>query len=289
VATAAHRDEQIVAAGELDGGDDIGHAGTAGDETRPSVDHAIPDLAGLLVAVLTGVQQVTAQAGPEGFHNALAEDRFRAAVHGDLQVCHHTSPFGEWHCLVTVVVPCGVSSVRVLLHTWPWHPLRQWGIEPTHPQLFQAPWLTVDEKGIFHTCEGAVIRALSDCLLDWHQQWLTLVMHLERQNLEGRSRAAVTTGMMHVRQFVKHLPGLVRDWRFALLLQNDVPFQHIDKLVRMVEVLPRIRAGRKLYDPGVSFFASNRCHVRMHQGSPLDLCLRVQKANSVGTHEHPNA
>jgi hypothetical protein len=54
VATAAHRDEQIVGAGELDRRDDVGHSGAADDERRVFVDHRVPDFAGRFVGGSAG-------------------------------------------------------------------------------------------------------------------------------------------------------------------------------------------------------------------------------------------
>jgi hypothetical protein len=54
VAAGAHRDKQIVLAGEVERGDDVGDAGTAGDPAGSSVDSAVPDRAGLVVAFVVG-------------------------------------------------------------------------------------------------------------------------------------------------------------------------------------------------------------------------------------------
>jgi hypothetical protein len=46
-----------VLAGKRDRSDDIGHAGAAGDERGPLVDHAIPDLARFIIPVIAGKEQ----------------------------------------------------------------------------------------------------------------------------------------------------------------------------------------------------------------------------------------
>ena len=51
VASAPHRRRKLLLAGEPHGGDDVGHARTTGDERRTAMDVAVPDLAGLVVAV----------------------------------------------------------------------------------------------------------------------------------------------------------------------------------------------------------------------------------------------
>ncbi len=70
VAAPAHRNEQVVLAGEVDRVYDVGHARRAGYERGPPVDHAVPDLAGLFVARVAGTEQLAAQARPE-----LLDDR----------------------------------------------------------------------------------------------------------------------------------------------------------------------------------------------------------------------
>jgi hypothetical protein len=57
MATAAHRHQQTVDAGEVDRIDHVGDASAAGDECRPLVDIGIPDLAGLIVARIAGTKQ----------------------------------------------------------------------------------------------------------------------------------------------------------------------------------------------------------------------------------------
>ena len=49
VAAAAHGQQQVVVAGEVDGGHHIGDIRAAGDQTRVLVDHAVVDPSGLLV------------------------------------------------------------------------------------------------------------------------------------------------------------------------------------------------------------------------------------------------
>src|SRR5262249_18010962 len=54
VGATAHGHQQVVVTGEVDGLDDVGHPNGAGDQAGPSVDIAIPDLAGLGIAVIAG-------------------------------------------------------------------------------------------------------------------------------------------------------------------------------------------------------------------------------------------
>ena len=50
VGATAHGHQQVVVTGEVDGLDDVGHPSGAGDQARPPVDIAVPDLAGLFIA-----------------------------------------------------------------------------------------------------------------------------------------------------------------------------------------------------------------------------------------------
>jgi hypothetical protein len=68
VTTAPHSDRQLVLAPEPSCGADIGHAGAAGDQPRPTVDRAVPDLAVVVVAGIGGAQD-------------LAPERFAQVVH----------------------------------------------------------------------------------------------------------------------------------------------------------------------------------------------------------------
>jgi len=57
MATAAHRHQQTVGAGEVDRVDHVGDASAAGDEGGMLVDIGIPDLAGLIVAGIARTEQ----------------------------------------------------------------------------------------------------------------------------------------------------------------------------------------------------------------------------------------
>src|SRR4029450_10452390 len=93
VAPTAHRDEQLMGAGELDGRDDVGHPGTADNERRVPVDHAIPDFADRVVAGVSGTQQLTTYAAPEGLDGAVLKHGVGALHGGDAQLCHGVPPF----------------------------------------------------------------------------------------------------------------------------------------------------------------------------------------------------
>jgi hypothetical protein len=54
VATGAHANQQITLAGEADRGDDVGDAGAPGDARWAAVDRAVPDRAGLVIALVVG-------------------------------------------------------------------------------------------------------------------------------------------------------------------------------------------------------------------------------------------
>lgn len=61
VAAAADGEEQILLAGEAHRGDHVGDAGTAGDQRRVFVDHAVVDASSNVVAEIPGLDQLTAQ------------------------------------------------------------------------------------------------------------------------------------------------------------------------------------------------------------------------------------
>jgi hypothetical protein len=56
MATAAHRDHQIVLAGELDALNDVRRAGAARDQRRAFVNHGVEDLPGEFIAVVRRAQ-----------------------------------------------------------------------------------------------------------------------------------------------------------------------------------------------------------------------------------------
>ena len=60
VAAAAHGEGQAVLAGEVDGADHIGHIDAAGNQRRALVDHAVVDLARLLVVGVARLDQLAA-------------------------------------------------------------------------------------------------------------------------------------------------------------------------------------------------------------------------------------
>jgi hypothetical protein len=72
VAAAAHPDLQVPRTGEADRGGDVGRAGAAGDDGRPPVHHRVPDLSGLVVAVLVGQQDLALEAAAERCHVPVA-------------------------------------------------------------------------------------------------------------------------------------------------------------------------------------------------------------------------
>jgi hypothetical protein len=82
VAAAADRDEQVLLAGSVDRGDDVGGVGAAGDRRGVPVDHAVVDRSGGVVAVAGRLDQLAAQAltqpGPAGIRQFR-----RSCRHGD--------------------------------------------------------------------------------------------------------------------------------------------------------------------------------------------------------------
>jgi hypothetical protein len=57
VATTAHRDQKLMRACEIDGIDDVGNATTARDQRWSPINHAVPDLAGVIVTSVAGAEK----------------------------------------------------------------------------------------------------------------------------------------------------------------------------------------------------------------------------------------
>jgi hypothetical protein len=55
----SHGHWQSILSGEVHGAHDVGRPGTSGDEGRPSVEHPVPQLAGLVVGIVARTQQLT--------------------------------------------------------------------------------------------------------------------------------------------------------------------------------------------------------------------------------------
>jgi len=89
VSAAAHRDLQSMRPRKIDGSDDIGCAAAAGDQSRPPVDHAVPNLACRVVGVVTRTQQCAAQTGAEVGDGTAFDD---AARRGHDRVVAHRWP-----------------------------------------------------------------------------------------------------------------------------------------------------------------------------------------------------
>src|SRR3989304_2595961 len=68
VAATADGKGQAVVAGKVDGSDDVRHVPAARDQPWVPVDHAVEDLARLLVALIAGADELSAQAQPELFN-----------------------------------------------------------------------------------------------------------------------------------------------------------------------------------------------------------------------------
>jgi len=83
VPTTTDSQRQLVLARKVDSSDHIGNVHTADDQRGVPVDHAVVNLANLLVANITGMKQRAAQAGCQ-----LLNRRFRQSDHGVL-LFHH--------------------------------------------------------------------------------------------------------------------------------------------------------------------------------------------------------
>src|SRR3954467_10891697 len=79
MASAAHRKQKPLLAGKIHRLNDIGDAVAADDQRRTPVDHAIPNLARLLIAGISWTEQFATQTRPQGLHCAVVEpNRFTA-------------------------------------------------------------------------------------------------------------------------------------------------------------------------------------------------------------------
>ena len=77
------RVEALVAA-EADGGDDVGHARAAGDQRRPALDVAVPDLADLVVVGGVGRHQPPLEVGGQAFDRRSTDALGVHSSHQDL-------------------------------------------------------------------------------------------------------------------------------------------------------------------------------------------------------------
>src|SRR5437867_483802 len=96
MATPAHGHQQSIVTGEIHAVDDVGNPEAASNQCRPFVDHAIPDLAGLIIASVPWLQQRALQMRFEFLDEGVLEDsglEGRAGRRDHLLVCHDTSPF----------------------------------------------------------------------------------------------------------------------------------------------------------------------------------------------------
>ena len=76
VAAAAYGGEQIILPAKSHGADHIGDIGAAGDQQRPLVDHAVVELAGLLIALVAALDQLTAQTCFEFSYSRIVQHDF---------------------------------------------------------------------------------------------------------------------------------------------------------------------------------------------------------------------
>jgi hypothetical protein len=113
MAATAHRHQQTVGAGEVDGVDHIGDASAAGNERRPLVDIGIPDLAGLIVAGVAGTEEWATQAGLESLYGGLVKDQVCPSGRSNSQVWHGYPPFGWCICQGAALDPA--PRIRTVL------------------------------------------------------------------------------------------------------------------------------------------------------------------------------
>jgi hypothetical protein len=66
VAAAFHRDLEAGISAVADRRRNVVGGGTAGDQTRPSIDHRVPDLAMTVVRLMTGFDDLAGEAGDRG-------------------------------------------------------------------------------------------------------------------------------------------------------------------------------------------------------------------------------
>ena len=78
VTAPAHGHQKLMGGGELDGGDDIGHACAADNESGPTVDHAVKHLTRGLIARIPRAQKLATQAGLQHVDTRLLQNRLRS-------------------------------------------------------------------------------------------------------------------------------------------------------------------------------------------------------------------
>src|SRR5215813_2145379 len=79
-------------AGEGDCRDDVGQAGAADDERRPFINHAVPDLAGLLVPLIAGKEHFTLHPVLQVVHSGCAEHHWCARERNYFYLGHELPP-----------------------------------------------------------------------------------------------------------------------------------------------------------------------------------------------------
>jgi hypothetical protein len=92
VTAAAHRQKEVAVAGKIDANRDVLDAGATSDQSRPPVDHAIPDLASAVVGVIARTQQLPPQLLLEGSDDWCLEHRAGAGSGRDSDFGHRSSP-----------------------------------------------------------------------------------------------------------------------------------------------------------------------------------------------------
>src|SRR5207302_11393889 len=106
VAAALDRHQYAVGAGEAHRRHDVGDPGTAGDQRRTPVDHAVPDYARRVVARVAVAQQWTAQIGGKLLDGWFLEEQVSAFAGDDAQIGHGSLPD-------VLCGPCAVLSPAI--------------------------------------------------------------------------------------------------------------------------------------------------------------------------------
>jgi len=88
--TAPDSHHQIMGASESDGLDDVGGPCAPRDQRGLAIERAIPDPACLIVAGFSGLQQITAQTGPQIRHRRAFERNLPAVIANGGYVCGGT-------------------------------------------------------------------------------------------------------------------------------------------------------------------------------------------------------
>ena len=145
MAAAANRQQHLLVAGEIHGGDHVGDVGAPGDQPRAPIDHPVVDLAGLVVSSITWLNDLAAKTRLESCDRRLVHHG--ASLEGLERSENYTPGFSEGKRLPFTLL---TSSLRGAL-------------TDTHDHFFRALFDTAFDATIVVDEQGEIILANAAC------------------------------------------------------------------------------------------------------------------------------